>query len=88
MDTMMKLKQAGMEKITIRCRNNPNWIRISVLTLAYTVISWLFFGLFCTLADGCLGFWQALITPIAVIFAAMDCVANFVNVRNKDTGRE
>ena len=83
MDTMMKLKQARMEHITIRCRNNPNWIRISILALVYTVISWLFFGLFCSVV-GNLGFWQALITPIALIFAAMDIVSNFITVRKKD----
>ena len=83
METMMK-KPAGADAFTIRCRVRPNWIRISILTLAVVAVSWLGFGAFCSLMDGQLSFWQALITPLALIFVAIDAVTSFVRFRNKD----
>ena len=83
METMMKWKSAGMENITIRCKNKPNWIRIIILTLAYAVIGWLAFGLFCTLVEGSIGFWQALITPLGLIFLAFDLVTCLINNRKE-----
>ena len=85
MDTMMKHNPVGAERITIRCKANPNWIRISIMTLISTLIAWLAFGLFCSLADGCLGFGQALVTPIALIFAGMIAVACFLRIRKMET---
>ena len=83
MDTMMKRKPAALENITIRCKNKPNWIRIIILTLAYAVIGWLAFGLFCTLVEGSLTFWQALITPLGLIFLGIDLVTCFINNRKE-----
>ena len=83
METMMKWKPAAMEHMTIRCKNKPNWIRIIILTLAYAVIGWLAFGLFCTLVEGSIGFWQALITPLGLIFLAIDLVTWFINNRKE-----
>ncbi len=87
MDTMMKYNPAGAENITIRCRNRINWFRVVILTLAYTLIGWLAFGLFSTLLENSLTFWQALITPLALIFLAMDLVATFVSTKNQNGGR-
>ncbi|MBR3333646.1 MAG: hypothetical protein IKG23_05095 [Clostridia bacterium] len=86
MDIIMKRKPAGMDNITIRCKNRPNWIRIIILTLAYALIGWLAFGLFCTLLEGSLGFWQALITPLGLIFLGIDLVTSFISNR-KDIDR-
>ena len=86
MDTMMKWKPVGMENISIRCKNKPNWIRIIILTLVYALISWLAFGLFCTLVEGSISFWQALITPLGLIFLGIDLVTTFISTR-KDIDR-
>lgn len=84
METMIKKwKPTGMENMTIRCKNKPNWIRIIILTLAYAVIGWLAFGLFCTLVEGSIGFWQALITPLGLIFLGLDLVTCFINNRKE-----
>ena len=81
MDAMMKWKPAGMENITISCRNKPNWIRIIILTLVYALVGWLAFGLFCTLFESSISLWQALITPLGLIFLGFDLVATFINNR-------
>ena len=81
MDTMMKWNPAGTENITICCRNRPNWIRIIILTLVYALISWLAFGLFCTLFEGSIGFFQALITPLGLVFLGIDLVTSFISNR-------
>ena len=85
MDTMMTATPFRAEEITINCRVNPSWIRISILTLITTLFSWLAFGLFCSLVDGSLSFGQALVTPIALIFVVMEAVAVFIRIRNRDT---
>ena len=77
MDTMMTATPFRAEEITINCRVNPSWIRISILTLITT--------LFCSLVDGSLSFGQALVTPIALIFVVMEAVAVFIRIRNRDT---
>ncbi len=85
MDTMMTAAPFRAEKITINCRVNPNWIRISILTLITTLFCWLAFGLFCSLVDGSLGFGRALVTPLALIFVVMEAIAVFIRIRNRDT---
>lgn len=87
MDTMMKLNPAGMGPVTIRCRNRTNWIRIFILTLSFTVLGWLAFGLFCSIMENSLSFWKALVTPLALIFVSMDLVSTFIRVRNRNTDR-
>ena len=81
MDMMMKWKPAGMENITISCKNKPNWIRIIILTLIYALVSWVAFGLFCTLLESSIGLWQAMITPLGLIFLGIDLVTTFISNR-------
>ena len=78
MDTMMYRKPEGMEHFTINCRIRPNWIRIIVMALASTLASWLAFGLFCTVFEGSLTFWQALVTPLALLFIGLNLVTNLI----------
>ena len=87
MDMMMNMNPAGMENLTIRCRNKTNWFRIVVLTLVTALASWLGFGLFCTLLESSLSFWQALVTPLALIFLVIDLVTVFISNKNKNTDR-
>ena len=54
------------------------------MTLAMVAVSWLSFGAFCSLVDSSMSFWQALITPLALIFVAIDAVTSFVRFRNRD----
>ena len=84
MDTMMKLNPIETGRISISCRPNPNWVRIICLALVYTLICWLAFGLFCSVMDGALGFWSALVTPLSLIFVVMCFFMNVGYVRRKD----
>ena len=86
MESTMKYSAAGTENIPIRCRNRINWFRVIILTLAYTLIGWLAFGLFCTLVDGTITFWSALVTPLALIFLAFDLVSCFISNRDQSAG--
>ena len=85
MDAMMNM--GPMENLTIRCRNKTNWFRVVVITLAMTLAGWLAFGLFCTLLESSLSFWQALVTPLALIFLVIDLVTVFISNKNKNTDR-
>lgn len=85
MDAMMNM--GPMENLTIRCRNKTNWFRVVVITLAMTLAGWLAFGLFCTLLESSLSFWQALFTPLALIFLVIDLVTVFISNKNKNTDR-
>ena len=85
MDAMMNM--GPVENLTIRCRNKTNWFRIVVITLATTLAGWLAFGLFCTLLENSLTFWQALFTPLALIFLVIDLVTVFISNKNKNTDR-
>ena len=87
MDATMKLNPAVPENPTIRCRNKTNWIRIIILTLATSLISWLAFGFVCTLLESTLSFGQALFTPLALIFLAVDLVTTFITNRSRNTDR-
>ncbi len=80
---IMRPQIAGMDHITIRCRNRINWIRVIILTVLSAMTSWLLFGLFCTLLEPILNYWQALITPLALIFLALGLVAFFIGNRRK-----
>ena len=86
MDIMAGMNMNGAEHMTIRCRIRPNWIRIAVLTLVYTLISWLAFGAFCSILDGSLSFQQALFTPLGLIFLTMNSVMHALTILKKDTG--
>ena len=85
MDAMMNM--GPMENLTIRCRNKANWFRSVVLTLVTALAGWLGCGLFCTLLESSLSFWQALVAPLALIFLVIDLVTVFISNKNKNTDR-
>ena len=85
MDTMMNTYRPTLGQITIRCRNRINWYRIAILTLASVLVSWLAFGLGCAVLESTLDYGQALTTPLALIFLAINLVTTFITQKNKYT---
>ena len=87
MDTTTKRFPVDTGKITIRCRARTNRIRIVILTAACALAGWLAFGLFCSAVDGTIGFGNALITPLALIFLGFALVSAFISIRDHDAGK-
>ena len=77
MHTVLEIRQMKPEKITIRCRNKTNWARIMILTLLSVLISWLAYGITCAVIEQDATFWQALCSPVALVFLAVETVAWF-----------
>ena len=83
MDTLMEIKQMKAVKMTITCRKKPNRVKIIVLTLVTALITWLAYGAVYSFLDQGVTFWQALITPLGLIFLAFDLVTCFINRRKE-----
>ena len=83
MDTSVGMYRMEPEQITFRCRNKTNWFRIFVLTIISALITWLAYGAAYTcIGPGCT-FWQALVTPVTLVFTVLHTVALFCyNLKN------
>ena len=86
MDTLMEIKQMKAVKMTITCRKKPNRVKIIVLTLVTALITWLAYGAVYSFLDQGVTFWQALISPVALVFLALDIVFAFFAFTKKEAG--
>ena len=86
MDTTMRMLPARvrMGKITIRCKNRTNWLRIIVMTLASALIGWLTCGLVWSLMNTALSFGAALVSPVCLVFLTVCLAASFIVTRRRN----
>ena len=86
MDTTMRMLPARvrMGKITIRCKNRTNWLRIIVMTLASALIGWLACGLVWSLMNTALSFGAALVSPVGLVFLIVWLTASFVTTMRRN----
>ena len=86
MDTTMRMLPARvrMGKITIRCKNRTNWLRIIVMTLASALIGWLTCGLVWSLMNTALSFGAALVSPVGLVFLIVWLTASFVTTMRRN----
>ena len=73
-----------MGKITIRCKNRTNWLRIIVMTLASALIGWLACGLVWSLMNTALSFGAALVSPVGLVFLIVWLTASFVTTMRRN----
>ena len=73
-----------MGKITIRCKNRTNWLRIIVMTLASALIGWLTCGLVWSLMNTALSFGTALVSPVGLVFLIVWLTASFVTTMRRN----
>ena len=73
-----------MGKITIRCKNRTNWLRIIVMTLASALIGWLTCGLVWSLRNTALSFGAALVSPVGLVFLIVWLTASFVTTMRRN----
>ena len=73
-----------MGKITIRCKNRTNWLRIIVMTLASALIGWLTCGLVWSLMNTALSFGAALVSPVGLVFLIVWLTASFVTTMRRN----
>ena len=76
--------RVGMGKITIRCKNMTNWIRVIVLALASALVGWLACGLVWSLMNTALSFGAALVSPVGLVFLAVCLAACFVTTMRRN----
>ncbi len=85
MDTLMEIKQMKAVKMTITCRKKPNRIKIIVLTLVSALITWLAYGAVYSFLDQGVTFWNALVSPVALIFLVLDTVFAYFAYTKKES---
>ena len=73
-----------MGKITIRCKNRTNWLRVIVMTLASALIGWLTCGLVWSLMNTALSFGAALVSPVGLVFLIVWLTASFVTTMRRN----
>ena len=73
-----------MGKITIRCKNRTNWIRVIVLALASALVGWLACGLVWSLMNTALSFGAALVSPVGLVFLIVWLTASFVTTMRRN----
>ncbi len=71
-------------KITIRCKNRTNWLRVIVMTLASALIGWLTCGLVWSLMNTALSFGAALVSPVGLVFLIVWLTASFVTTMRRN----
>ena len=76
--------RVGMGKITIRCKNRTNWLRVIVMTLASALIGWLTCGLVWSLMNTALSFGAALVSPVGLVFLIVWLTASFVTTMRRN----
>ena len=73
-----------MGKITIRCKNRTNWLRVIVMTLVSALIGWLTCGLVWSLMNTALSFGAALVSPVGLVFLIVWLTASFVTTMRRN----